>query len=474
MVEQSQSRAVRPGAVLAVLSLAAFVASLDLFIVNVAFEAIGRDFEGAALNDLSWVLNAYAIVYAALLVPLGRLADRYGRKAGFLLGLGVFTLASAGCAVAGNLEALVAFRVLQAVGAAALTPTSLGLLLPVFPPEGRARAVRIWAASGALAAAAGPVVGGLLVEASWRWVFLVNLPVGVLALVAAWSLVPDSRDPAVGRLPDLLGTALTIVAIGALSLGLVQGPEWGWTSTAVVASFAASLLAGVLLVRRSLHHPSPLVEPDLVAVRAFGWANLTAIAFSAAFAANLLAMVLWMQQVWGWSALRTGLGVAPGPLMVPLFAVVAGLLVARGVAVGRITAAGCVLFSAGLVVTLTRLVPEPAYAGHLLPGLLIGGAGVGLALPTILSAATADLPAHRSATGSAVVTMSRQVGSVLGIAVFVAVLGDPQTYAEAADAFAAGWWACAAAGIIGAVTALGMTPRTSPAPLVEDLAAVAD
>ncbi len=464
MVITSQERAVRPGAVLAVLSLAAFVASLDLFIVNVAFEEIGRDFDGVALNDLSWVLNGYAIVYAALLVPLGRLADRYGRKAGFLLGLALFTLASAACAATDTLEALVAFRVLQAVGAAALTPTSLGLLLPVFPPEGRARAVRIWAASGALAAAAGPVVGGLLVEVSWRWVFLVNLPIGVAALVAAYVLVPDSRDPAPGRLPDLFGTGLAIVAIGALSLGLVQGPEWGWTSGRVLSAFGAAVVTLALVVRRSLRHPSPLVEPDLLRVRPFAWSNLAAIAFSAGFAANLLAMVLWMQQVWGWSALRTGLAVAPGPLMVPLFAVVGGLLVARGVAVGRIAATGCLLFAAGMVITLTRLVPEPAYAGHLLPGLLVGGAGVGLALPTILSAATADLPAHRSATGSAVVTMSRQIGSVLGIAVLVAILGTPATYAEAADAFAAGWWACAAAALLGAVVALGMTPSSTATP----------
>src|SRR4051812_39863928 len=175
----------RRGAVLAVLSLAAFMASLDLFIVNVAFDDIGRDFGGTPLSDLSWVLNGYAIVFAALLIPLGRLADRYGRKAGFLLGLGVFTAASLACALCTDLWPLVVARLLQAAGAAALTPASLGLLLSVFPPERRVGAVRVWAATGALAAAAGPVVGGLLVEASWRWVFVVNVPVGVLALVAA-------------------------------------------------------------------------------------------------------------------------------------------------------------------------------------------------------------------------------------------------------------------------------------------------
>ncbi len=455
---QVELRTTRPGAVLAVLSVAAFVASLDLFIVNVAFDDIGRDLGNPSLGDLSWVLNAYTIVYAALLVPLGRLADRWGRKAGFLLGLGLFTAASAGCASADTLWALVAFRVLQAVGAAALTPTSLGLLLPVFAPESRARAVRIWAATGALAAAAGPVVGGLLVQASWHWVFLVNLPIGVLTLVVAARIVPDSRDATAQQLPDLLGAGFAALAVGALSLGLVKGTEWGWNSPALLGSFTAAGLATLLVVRRSLRHPSPLIEPALLAVRPFAWANLTAVAFTAAFAANLLAMVLWMQQVWGWSALRTGLAVAPGPLMVPLFAAVAGLLVARKVEVGRVAATGCLLFGLGMVITLTRLVPEPAYASHLLPGLLVGGAGVGLALPTILSAATADLPTNRTATGSAVVNMSRQLGAVLGVAALVAILGDPASYADAARVFAIGWWMCAAAAGLAAAAALGMTP----------------
>src|SRR5205085_3545864 len=163
--------------VLIVLSLAAFMASLDLFIVNVAFPDISREFHGASLGDVSWVLNGYTVLYAALLVPLGRLADRYGRLAGFLGGLALFTIASAACAAAQGLWALVIFRGLQAIGAAALTPASLGLLLASTPPEGRVRAVRIWAAVGALAAAFGPVVGGLLVQASWRWVFIVNVPV---------------------------------------------------------------------------------------------------------------------------------------------------------------------------------------------------------------------------------------------------------------------------------------------------------
>jgi len=463
---------VRPRQVLVVTSAAAFVASLDLFIVNVAFDDIGRDFGGTSLTSLSWVLNGYAIVYAALLVPLGRLADRTSRRAGFLAGLALFTAASALCAAAPNLGVLVLARVLQAGGAAALTPTSLGLLLAVFAPERRSSAVRIWAATGALAAAAGPVVGGLLVQASWRWVFLVNVPIGVLAIVATLRVVPDSKDPVAGPVPDLFGAALVALSVGALALGLVQGGSWGWTGAGTLSVFAGAAVAGALFWRRSQRHPVPVVEPALLRVRSFAWSNATALVFSTAFAANLLCVVLWLQQVWGASALRTGLEVAPGPMMVPLFAVLAGLLIKGGVGIGRIAATGCLLCAGGALMLLTSIGPDPAYAAQILPGWLVGGAGVGLALPTILASATADLPPARAATGSAVVTMSRQVGSVLGVSMLVALLGAPVGYRAAHHAFQAGWAACAALSILAAITALGMTPRRAAEPAGQLLAGV--
>lgn len=291
---------VRPARVLVVTSAAAFLAGLDLFIVNVAFRDIGRDFHGVALSELSWVLNGYAIVYAALLVPLGRLADRTSRKAGFLAGLALFTAASAVCAAAPGIGILVAARVVQAVGAAALTPTSLGLLLAVFPPERRARAVRIWPASGALAAAAGPVVGGLLVQASWRWVFLVNVPVGVLAIAATVALVPDSRDPNRGPVPDLIGAVLAAVSVGALALALVQGTDRGWGSVRILGALVAAPLGSALFWARNRRHPVPVVEPGLLRVSSFAWSNAAALAFSTAFAASLLAarLAAWRDPQW--------------------------------------------------------------------------------------------------------------------------------------------------------------------------------
>ena len=461
MVNSSQ----RSGLILLVLTLAAFMASLDVFIVNVAFDAIGADFPGTGLTDLSWVLNAYAILFAALLVPAGRLADRYGRKRGFLLGLVLFTGASAACAAAGSIWALVGFRALQAVGAAVLTPASLGLVVASAPPERRATWVRIWAAVGALAAALGPAVGGMLVEASWQWVFLVNIPIGVAAVVAAILWVPDSRDTSVTRNPDLVGATLLASSVGALSLAIVEGPSWGWTSGRTNAAWTVTVIALTGFVLSSRRHPAPVVSPTLMRVKAFAWSNVTALLFSVPFAAALLTNILWMQKVWHYSAIKTGFAVAPGPLMVPLFALVSARL-SRRLPVGVIVSVGCLLFGLGSVVVATQAGATPDYVGDLLPGWLIGGAGVGLALPNILSAATADLPPSQAATGSAVVNMSRQIGTALGVSLVVAVLGTPTTYDAAHTAFQHAWWLLAAVAAAGALSAPLMTsvPASAPAP----------
>jgi EmrB/QacA subfamily drug resistance transporter len=448
----------RTNAVLAVLSLAAFMASLDVFIVNVAFADIGRDFRGASLSNLAWVLNAYAIVYAALLVPLGRFADRVGRLRVFVAGLTLFTVASAACAASPDLWSLVSFRVLQAVGAAALTPTSLGLLVAATPPERRVRAVRLWAAIGGLAAAAGPVFGGLLVTASWRLVFLVNVPVGILAVIAALRVVPDSRDATVTRTPDVLGAVILTGSIGAVSLGLTKGGDWGWGSVAAIASFVVAVALGVWFGERSLHHHTPIVELALIKVRSFGFANLAMLTFSIGFAASLLIAILWMQDVWHYTALRTGLGIAPGPIMVPIVATTVARFGKR-IPPGWLAAVGCLFFASGAVLTLSFVGPHPSYATAILPGWIVGGIGVGLALPTLLSTATVDLPPARTSTGSGIINMTRQIGFVLGVSVLVAILGAPVGYAAAHHVFVDGWWSIAVVEVLAAVASLGLLTR---------------
>ncbi len=442
-----------------VLCAAAFMAMLDVFVVNVAFTSIGGSYRGASLADLSWVLNGYAIVYAALLIPAGRFSDRFGRKAGFLAGLGVFTLASLLCAVAPTLWVLVGCRVLQAIGAATLTPASLGLLLTVLPAARVPGAVKIWATTSSFAAAIGPVVGGALVEASWRWVFLINLPVGVIAAIAALRLIPDLRQEVSARMPDLLGVGLLIVAIGALSLGLVESGEWSWTSAATIGALAVAALGLILFVARMLRHADPVVSPELFRVPTFVWANITVLLFCTAFGAWFLSIALWLENAAGFDTVRTGLAIVPGPIMVPVFAVVAQRLLAR-ISVGVVVALGNLLFAVGVVLVVTSAATPVHYASQVLPGWMLSGIGIGLALPSMIASAAVDLPPQRSATGSAVVNTARQLGYVLGVAVLVAVLGSLGERPERLlTAFRHGWWFVAAVAAVSAVTAFGLTPR---------------
>jgi MFS family permease len=249
-----------PRGVLLIVCAGVVLASLDLFIVNVALPQIARDFHTQSLGDLSWVLNGYAIVYASLLVLAGRLADRHRRKYGFLLGVAVFTAASAACGAATSVAMLVAFRLVQAAGAALLTPTSLSLVLAAYAPEKRHGAVRAWTAVGGVAAALGPVVGGVLVAASWRWVFLVNVPIGLLALAVGWARLPDVPGSPIPR-PDALGALLVTGGIGALTLALVKGGEWGWGSTTTVVVLIAALLVLGLFATHCAPRLSPCCSP---------------------------------------------------------------------------------------------------------------------------------------------------------------------------------------------------------------------
>ncbi|HEU4978161.1 MAG TPA: MFS transporter [Solirubrobacteraceae bacterium] len=441
-----------PGLVLLIVCAGVVLASLDLFIVNVALPQMGSDFHlrGGGVGSLSWVLNAYAIVYAALLVLFGRVAERYRRERAFLLGVAVFVGASAACGAAGSLTMLVAFRVLQAAGAALLTPTSLGLILATFPPERRHGAVRAWTAVGGVGAALGPVVGGLLVAASWRWVFFVNVPIGLLALAIGWRRLPRvAGHPAPA--PDVLGALLMTGGVGVLSLGLVQGGTWGWGDARTLTALAAAAVALALFAAHSAWHRNPLVDRALFRLRPFTGASAVAVLFSAAFGAMLLSRVLWAQDVWHWSPLITGLSIAPGPLMVPLLSfLVAGRLTAR-LGAGAVIAAGCTIFAAGVAWWALAIGLRPDYAGEMLGGILLTGVGVGLALPTMMATGASSLPAHAFATGSAVVNMLRQIGLAVGVAVLIAVLGTPHSPAGALAAYERASWVIAAISLAGAV-----------------------
>jgi EmrB/QacA subfamily drug resistance transporter len=448
--------------VLVIVSVATFVASLDLFIVNIAFPSIERDFAGTSDATLSWVLSAYAIVTAALLVPAGRLADLLGRKRLFMAGLVTFVVASALCAAAPSAGWLIAARVLQAAGGAVLMPTSLALLLAEFPPRQRGLAVAVWSATGAVAAAAGPPIGGLLVQESWRWVFLVNLPIGLVTAVLAARLLLESRDPEGKRFPDIAGAAMLVLASSALMLAIVQGQSWGWASIRVTGLIAASVVLGAAFLYWSTRHPAPVLELGLFRARAFSAANLSGTFFFAAFGAMLLASVLFLTRVWHEDILTTGLQIAPGPAAAAAFAV-PGSLLSRRFGERTIATAGSLLFAIAGVWWLKSVGLQPHYASEFLPGWLIGGAGVGFVIPTLASSAAAALPPSRFATGSAVYGMTRQFGLALGIAILIAVLGTARG-ADVLPAFRTGWIVIASLAFASAVAALAIGRiRVAPA-----------
>jgi EmrB/QacA subfamily drug resistance transporter len=459
----TRARAVHPHLLLLIFCAASFMTALDVFIVNVGLRDIGADVGGRSLGDLSWVLNAYAIVFAALLVPAGRLADRYGNKRAFLAGLLVFTLASLGCAVAGDLWVLVALRALQAIGAAALVPTSLGLILTTIPGERRDSAIRIWAVSGSIGAAAGPALGGLLVSLSWRWIFVLNVPIGVAAFVAAIAFVPDVRTTIETRVPDLLGGLLLILGTGSLALGLVEGPDWGWGSASTLGTFAVTVVGIALFVVRSARHLVPVVDLALLRDPVFAWANISTFFVNLAFGIQLLGLVLWMQEGWGWSALHTGLLIAPGPVMVSVAAIGLRRFTAR-MADGVVAAVGTLLIGGGGVLIGTSIGASPDYVADILPGWLIIGAGVGFAMPTIVAAGTVGLAPHQTSTGSAILQMARWIGSAIGVAVLVIVLGDSVVTAATVDRFTDAWWWAGGFAVVGAAAALAVRPRREVAP----------
>jgi EmrB/QacA subfamily drug resistance transporter len=419
--------------VVGVLAFAVFMSSLDLFIVNLAFPYISKQYPGTSLSSLSWVLNGYTIVFAAVLVPAGRWADRIGRRRVFAAGLAAFSAGSVLCGLAPGVDLLIAARVVQAVGAGAMVPASLSLLLAAVPAQGRAKALGTWSALGALGAALGPVIGGSLVQVNWRLVFWVNVPVGVAAMVLAVRVVPESRDPDSRGRPDLLGALLLAASVGLVAFALVEAPGWGWGSPGFLGLLAASVICGALMVRRSRRHHSPVIELELLHSRTFSGAFAASILYYAAFGAFVLSAVEFLTGVWRYSAVDAGLAIAPGPLMVLPFArLVAPRLAALLGGPGRVAVIGCLVNAAAQLLWLTQISATPDYATHLLPAQLLGGAGVGLTIPSLLGAGSASLTPGRFGTGSGILNTARQVGTVLGVAGLVAILSrvssaDPVT-----------------------------------------------
>jgi EmrB/QacA subfamily drug resistance transporter len=428
--------------VLSLVSVAVFMASLDLFIVNVALPDIQVGLGHQSLSNASWVLSAYAIVFAALLVPAGRLADRIGRKAFFEYGLLIFVVASVLCAAAPVLPVLIGARVLQAVGAACLFPTSLALLLPEFELHERPVAIAIYSAVGGISAALGPPIGGLLVGVSWRLIFLVNVPVGLATLLIGLRVLRESREGEKAAFPDLVGAPLLTAGIASAVGGIVEGQQWGWGSPLIALCFAGSALLIGVFFWRAARHPVPIVDLPMLRVRTFAMASVAQLLYSAAFGAMLLSLVLFLNGQWHYSVLRTGLAIAPGPAVAAICSVPGGKLGQR-FGQSRVLVVSTSVVAIGCLWWAWQITLAPHFLSAFLPGMILTGIGVGPTIPNIFTQGVASLEPGRYATGSAVLSMSRQIGAALGVAIFVAVLGIPGP-SNVLAAFQRGWIVCAA------------------------------
>jgi EmrB/QacA subfamily drug resistance transporter len=404
-------------------SSAVFLVSLDSTMLFAAFDALRQSFTGSSMATLSWVLNAYTVVYAAMLIPAGGLADAHGRKRIFRLGLAVFIAASVACGLAPSVEALIAARVVQALGAALLTPASMSIVLAVFPVERRALVISLWGAVGGLAAAVGPSLGSwVAAQWGWPWAFYINAPVGLWALWQSRSHLEEAVKPVQRRRVDAVGLLLLMAAVGAVALAIVESGSPAWSRVQIGAVAGGGLLAGIAFVLWARFRTAPLLDLSLFANPTYRYVNAATLAFGTAFSMMFLGFFFFMTGIWRYSLPQAGLAVTPGPLLVMPTAILTGRLAGRLGHRPFLVGGALVYACSGLWL---MLVPgtEPDYLRHWLPGLLMSGVGVGLVLPSLAGAAVSRLPAEHYAVGAAFNQATRQIGSVLGVAITVGLLG---------------------------------------------------
>lgn len=408
---------------LAVATSASFLVVIDVSVVNVALPSIAADFEASA-TELSWVISGYNVALASLMLLAGRLADRRGRRRTFMTGVIGFLIGSALCGLAPNVEALIAARVIQAVGGALLTPASLAMVLPQFPLAKRGVAIGVWGAMGALGAAFGPSVGALLIEASnWRLIFLINVPIGALVVVAASRLVAESKDETATGPLDVIGVPIGVAGVGLAMLGIVRSEAEGWLSPSVLGLLAAGLVLIPVVVWRSAHHPAPLLDLSLFKARSFSVAAAAFWVYSLAFTAGFLLNSFMLQRLWGMSVLETGFALTPGPIVGAFTSAPLGSLSDR---IGHrwVVASGAALCSASYLWMLVFVGEQQEFVRVFLPATLALGLGVGATIAGLQSAAMSDIAPHQFASANATIRTMQQVGYAIGISVVVTLAAD--------------------------------------------------
>jgi EmrB/QacA subfamily drug resistance transporter len=435
--------------VLLICCMSLFIVGTDVTIVNVALPSIQRGFH-ASVSDLQWTIDAYSLVLACLLLFSGSLADRFGRKRIFQVGLVFFSVGSLLCSVAPGLGWLVAFRALQAVGGSMLNPVALSIIFATFSDrKERARAMGVWGSVFGLSLALGPVLGGVLVSGiGWRAIFWINVPVGIAAIVLTRVFVPESKALRPRHL-DPVGQLLVIVALASLTYGIIEGPRRGWHSPLILGLFVLSALTFIVLARVELRRDEPLIDPRFFRSVPFSGASLIALTAFASLGGFLFLNTLYLQDVRHYSALDSGLLLVPMAAMLFLFARVSGHLVGtRGPRLPLVLSGPPLILGA---VLLARLTPTTSIL-YLVVTYVIFGVGCGLVNAPISTTAMSGMPLDQAGVAGAVASTSRQVGSSLGVAVTgsIVALGTGATFVGASHA---AWYVLAGCGA--AVLVLG-------------------
>jgi EmrB/QacA subfamily drug resistance transporter len=395
-----------------------FMAVLDSSIVNIAIPTIQRDLH-TDIDTITWVLNAYNLVFAVLLIPTGRLADRFGRKRLFLIGIIIFSLCSLGAGLSRQIEVLIAWRAVQAVGSAIMVPVSLAIVTLVFPAHQRGLALGIWGGMAGVAGAVGPTLGGILTEyVGWQWIFLVNVPVGVVAVLAVLAIIRESRDPEARHGMDPGGTATLSISLFTLTFGLIRGQEAGWSSPLIIGLLATSAAFGALFVLVESIVSYPIVDLRMLRDRTFASANVMILLFGLGFFGGLFFLIQYLTVVEGYSALRSAFAVTPFAACTMLTGPLAGRMTDR-LGPRPMVIAGVVLFGAALFSAsyLGGGVPYPQIAWRL----VVAGIGAGLIFAPLTSAVMGTVEGGRVGVGAGVYNTARQVGFTLGLAILVAV-----------------------------------------------------
>jgi len=417
-----------------------FMIMLDNTIVNVALPSIQRDL-GIGISELEWVVNGYALTFAVLMLTGGKLADLLGRRLVFIVGLAIFTGASLACGLAPSAGFLIGARVVQGAGAALMNPATLSIITATFPPRQRGMAIGIWAGVSALALAIGPLLGGVITQhISWGWIFFINVPVGILAIVVARLVIQESRDTSAEQRLDLPGLLTSAIGLFALTYALIEANSYGWTSARILSLFAATVIGLALFVALELRQRIPMLDLSLFRNATFAGANAVMLLVALAMFGVFFYVSLYMQNVLHYSPTQAGATFLPMTLCIVFLAPIAGRMTDR-LGPRWLIGAGMTLVAGSLIIFAQ--LDRHSNFWDIFPGLLVGGAGMAMSMAPTTATAMQAVSIDKAGVGSAVLNSMRQVGGSLGIAVMGAIVAafvhvprtDPRVVPQFVDGF---------------------------------------